>query len=316
MRPLEATEDFVLSFYVPSPVQESKPDASMDIQPVSNMEAGIRECMLVVSESEKILRQQRDGIVLTIPKDDQHVMVLSTGRCGTKSLEYLLHISNLTPYHEYWWTVEAPYRHEMQARIQSAKFDDLHCISIWCQTRAIEWLEASRSGKPLVALNHLDTIFAPAFASIHHKSRFVWLKRDPESVFKSFYGKDQWGNMQLRPLQFAFDPFRYADGGYDLIQAIAWYIRFTEVFIQSFKSVVGDRLMEVNSEDLFNRDRSVIKNLLDFIGAGVPVDRAVDHFIKPINEKAHRIIRTQEQMEEGIKIFHNSLNHLKETGYP
>lgn len=311
LRPPQATEDFVFSFYIPSSVRESLPEKGMVLPKLSHMESGIRACINAVDESIKIQREQNDGVILTIPKDDQHVMVLSTGRCGTMSLTHLLYDTNLTPYHEYWWVVEAPHRHEMQARIQSAYFNDLSCANAWVSTRAVEWMGASLSNKPLVALNHLDTIFAPVFAALHQKSRFVWLKRDAESVFKSFYGKGQWNSGQLKPIQFSFNPFRYADGGYDLIPALAWYVYFTEVFIQSFKTVVGDRLLEINSEDLFMCDRDTIGLFLDFIGSDVSVEHAIDHFKKPINEKSHRLWCDQNQIEEATQYFKSEMERIK-----
>ena len=43
-----------------------------------------------------------------ITEDREHVMVMSTGRCGTVSLYRLFVASNLTSHHTYWWHVSLP----------------------------------------------------------------------------------------------------------------------------------------------------------------------------------------------------------------
>jgi len=282
----------------------------MEMPLISNMIPGIQS---VISD----VRQSLEGgakIAATIPKDAPHSMFLSTGRCGTMSLMHLLRDSNLTPYHSYWWVVEAPYRHKMQAHIQSARSGCLDCAWMWASTRAVEWLGAIESNKPMVGLNHMDTIFAPVFAALHPLSKFVWVHRDPEDVFKSFYIKSQWGFEQLRPIRFAFDPFRYADGGYNLIPAIAWYVSFVEMFARSIKSVLGDRVLAIRSEDLFAQSKSKISEMLDFIGSSIPVEKAQKHFGSKINEKSNRVYRYCGGEE--IEIFRSALEKIKKTGLP
>lgn len=219
-----------------------------------------------------------------IKKHRQHVMVLSTGRCGTVSLHHLLRGSNLIPYHTFWWNLPASARINMSCQFASGDFRDAEIPETWLVCRAAEWLSGT-----MIGLNHLDTIFAPAFAAMHPKSKFVYITRDHVDVFKSFYGKNQWGNQQLRPVYYKFTPgFKWRRTEQALPQMIAWYLKFTEVFSRAFGRVMGSRFIEVQAEKLFSQDRDEIARLLDFIGSDIPLDMAVDHYGTKINEKAHK----------------------------
>ena len=144
----------------------------------------------------------------------------------------------------------------------------------------------------MVGLNHRDTIFAPVFAALHEKSKFLYLSREPDDLFKSFYGKQQFtGGPQLMPVHYAFDPeFRWAVDLRDLVSMIAWYIKFTQEFCRAMGRVMKDRFLEIRAEDLFRQDRETIERMLDFIGCSIPLERAVQHYGRKINEKAHKAV--------------------------
>lgn len=227
---------------------------------------------------------------LNIPEDIPHVMVLSTGRCGTVSLYRLLRETNVVPYHAYWWNVSLTTRWEMMCRLHAGE-PDRRASRDWLATRAAEWLGPAFQRRSMVGLNHTDTIFAPAFAALHPKSRFVWLKRNASDVRKSYVSKHQWlgrtGN-QLRPLRYSLDPFRWSLTGHSQDECIRWFIRFTDGFCAALRELLSDRVLMVEAEDLFNQKTDKIAELLDFIGADIPLERAVGHFGVKINEKAHK----------------------------
>ena len=177
----------------------------------------------------------------------------------------------------------------------------------WAATRAAEWLGA----KPMIGCNHFDTIFAPVFAAIHPKAKFIYLRRDPEAVFRSFYGKQQWGNdNQLTPLLYAIeddDSFTYWLRGMSEIDKIAWYLRFTEIFSRAFGTVLGERFIEISADKLFARDQNEIKRLLEFSNGGIPLTRASKHFAVKINEKAHRVSQVS---DADIELFRQAVRVL------
>ncbi len=221
----------------------------------------------------------------------RHIMVLSTGRCGTVSLFRLFQDSNLEPYHSYWFMLHPYRRWEFMCR-QSAGVHDKPTDNVgpdeeWVSARRAEWL----GEKPMIGLNHSDTVFAPVFAAIHPKSRFVYLRRDPEAVFGSFVRKGQWGggNNHFRPVLYSLgENYSFSLPEVDDTNGTRWHLDYTEAFCRTFGRVMGDRFLEISADRLFGQDREEIAKLLEFTGSDIDLDRAVEHFGTKINEKAHR----------------------------
>jgi len=238
-----------------------------------------------------------------ITKELPHVMVMSTGRCGSVSLYRLFEQSNFIPYHAYFFQPNASSRFEMMCRLTEDKgqYDELGME--WTKTRAAEWIGCNSQNRPMMALNHLDTIYAPIFAAIHSKSKFIYLRRDPVKIFESFYTKEQWGPNQLCPLFYKYEPFRYLRTRYDRPAILAWYIRFTEIFSRAMGEVLGDRFIEISSDKLFDQDPREVSRLLEFTCADMALKTAVDHFGMKYNEKAHKITMTPQQIENGAEAF-------------
>jgi len=220
--------------------------------------------------------------------DRQHVMFLSTGRCGTVSLFRLFQDSNLEPYHTYWF-MQHPYRRwEYLCRLFSGVRGGNMPDREWADSRRAEWL----GEKPMIGLNHSDTAYAPVFAATHPNSRFVYLRRDPDAVFNSFTRKGQWrgGANHFRPVMYDFDgEYRFSLPDVDEDDGIRWHINYTEAFCRTFGRVMGDRFIEISADKLFSQDREEIAKLLEFVGSDIDIDNAVDHFGTKINEKAHKI---------------------------
>jgi hypothetical protein len=230
--------------------------------------------------------------------DSPHVMVMSTGRCGTVSLWHLFNKSNLSPHHSYWWQVHWTTLWWMLAGL--SKGDGWKVpASQWAQTRAAEWLGA----KPMLGCSHLDTIFAPVFAAIHPSARFVYLKRDPESIFRSFYAKNQWSYMQIAPIAYRLsqDGFQYRQSDLEVVENIAWFIAFTDTFVRAFGSLMGGRFIEISSDKLFAQDKSEIAKLLEFTGSDIPLEKATEHFATKINEKASKVAHDSDEAIEQFR---------------
>jgi hypothetical protein len=304
------TETDVLSFQLRDTVNENH-DAYGLIKPRITPE--VIETSIARTINEFQPGYHRDNI----RKDLPHVMVLSTGRCGTVSLFRLFEQSRLLAYHTYWYHVSRAARFDMLCRMLTGELGDQWAMQEWCQTRAAEWLGAVNVGRPMVGLNHGDTIFAPVFAAVHPQSKFVYLRRNPEEVFVSFFDKDQWGtgNIQLQPLLCAFDPdFSYRRCGYDVPTNLAWYLYFTDAFCRCFGRVLNDRFIEIDANKLFAQDRGEIERLITFTSSELDLDDAVEHFAVKINQKADRGHHTEHEIAAAFDVYNTALAKIKETG--
>jgi hypothetical protein len=195
------------------------------------------------------------------------------------------------------------------------KFDLLKPVEHFFDARSSEWLGAINENRPMIDCLHLDTIFAPAFAAVHPKSKFVFLRRNPEDVFISFYDKRQWNPHQFGPVFYNFDPdYRWRHAGYDLTPLHAWYIYFTEVFCEAFGRVMGDRFIEISAEKLFQKDEKEISTLLAFTGCDLPLERAKSHFGVKYNEKIDKSTLTEEGKNLVKEVFKDVYRHLQEHG--
>jgi hypothetical protein len=221
-----------------------------------------------------------------------HTMVMSTGRCGTVGLFRMLELSEeVQPHHAYWFNVSTFDQWEMMCRLISGEFagqkaEDLY--HRWMATRAAEWL----SDKPGVFCSHPDTIFAPIFAALHPKSKFILLWRDEDEVVKSFMTKSQYIDGQLRPMRYSFDPEFKIDlePWNDAEKMCRWYCRFTNAFGLAMGGMVGnDRFMTVKSDGLWSgRD---VEEVLNFVGSKQDLGEAKGRIRIRWNEKAHKVVQ-------------------------
>jgi len=239
-----------------------------------------------------------------------HVLFVSTGRCGTRSVQKLLQPSNVIPFHDYWWMLPLQTRWEQQCRLMNGDFDQIGGEE-WCQTRAAEWLGSMFRGKQMVGLNHTDSIFAAIFAAVHSKSKIIYLHRDPVKIFRSFWQKAQWNDYQLRPLYYNFGPdFQWKRTSHNMVECIAWYIKFTNIFASALKDVLGDRVTEISADKLFCRNEEEIARMLDFIGSDIPVEKAIKHFSRKVNEKPDKVVRTDEETDNAVTYFHAAFSNI------
>lgn len=241
--------------------------------------------------------------------DIPHVQVLSTGRCGTMGLFHLLETAQYLPYHGYFINVAHQYRYDMAYRLMSGHLDNDGAAQMWCKCRAAEWIGAENLGRPMAMLNHYDTVFAPTLAALHPQAKFMYLRRDPVKVFESFFSKGQWSEQQISPIYYTFDPeFRWRHMRYDTPRAIAWYLRWTESFCAAFSDVRP--LASFSSDLLFAGDRTETARLIDFLDLDMTVERVIQHYRTPYNEKRHKIDMTSGQIEAAKEAFVDTYTEL------
>jgi hypothetical protein len=242
-----------------------------------------------------------------------HTLVMSTGRCGTMSLYRLLQRTQYIPQHQFLINSSLTHRLEQMCRYIAGEYGDCAVADFWMKTRAAEWLGPMLQGRPMAAIGHHDTIWAPVFSCLHPRGKIIYLRRNPRDVFKSMYSKGQWGEYQLRPIFFRFDGevFSWKDQNLDIIEQIVWYMKFTEVFSRALGRIIGRRWIEIDADKLFAQNEVEIKRLRDFLELDLPFHEVKGHFDTVHNRKAHKITPSTAHLhsggnmnvEEGMKVF-------------
>jgi len=232
-------------------------------------------------------RPPRMHLLDNTTEEQPHLMVLSTGRCGTISLAKLLEQTQYLTYHNCVFTAAASTKFEFMAKLADENYDVDNAEQGWAATRAAEWIGAVKLGRPAAFVGHPDTIFAPIFAKLHPQSKFIYLHRDPVKIFESFYTKNQWNDSQLQPIHYAF-PWRWRRDYRSLPESLAWYIKFTETFSRAFGAVMGDRFIEISADKLFALDCDEMWELEVFAGLRMPSYEVHAHFKQPHNAKTHK----------------------------
>ena len=246
-------------------------------------------------------------LTFNIKKELPHLMVLSTGRCGTISLARLLNRSQYLTYHSCLINPSSVTRHRMMAQVVSGNQEVTNPEWTWASCRSAEWIGAINEDRPLALVSHQDTVFAPCFAKIHPLSKFIYLRRDPVKVFESFYTKKQWSLRQIQPIYYKF-PFQWHVNQMDHPATLAWYIKFTEDYSRGFGEVMGDRFIEISSDKLFDLDPTEIRKLMDFAEIDLPYQSVADHFRQKHNEKIHK--RDDTNLEAGREAFLKAYDSL------
>jgi len=251
-----------------------------------------------------------------IQKMEPHLLVMSTGRCGTMGLFNLLQQSQYLTHHQFFYNISHVGRLEQMCQHIEGEYKNTAVSTFWLRTRAAEWLSAVHQDRPIAMVGHHDTIFAPAFAMLHPLSRIIFLRRNPRDVFRSMYAKNQWGDRQLRPVFYRFGgdqpgEWKWKDQNRDIIDQIAWYLKFTDAFSRALGRVMGGRWIEIDADKCFQQDVDEITKMRDFAEIDIPLDDMVDHYGTPYNRKSHKIVASTAHLhkgwninvEEGMKVF-------------
>ncbi len=253
----------------------------------------------------------RSELTLNLFREMPHVMVMSTGRCGTVSLHRLFDAYGLA-YHVFPFNLPACMHYDMLCRLVDNRWDTFLSPSFWAKTRMAEWIGAAINESPMVSTSHRETVFAPVMAALHPKSKFLYLRRNEEDTFLSFYMKGQWSKSQIGPILYDYDlmngHFRWRPAIWDMSEEIAWNLKFTEVFCRAFGELMGDRFLEISSDALFAQDLDEIKKLIDFVGIDIPFKEAVDHFKTRHNSKAHKVIVSDRMIANALNALDRPLN--------
>jgi len=289
--PVDPTEDDVFGTEAAPEIEESENTEDMQLSEIS-----LNQLTKRLGEYKPFLGDHHLHN-LEYAEPQPHLLVMSTGRCGTVSLYHLLKKTNYVPYHSFPFNSCYIDRLEQMCRYISGNYSDPSAERLWMKTRAAEWMGAALQGRPMASVTHESTIWAPVFAALHPKSKFIYLRRNPRDVFASMYGKNQFGPRQLVPVHFKF-PWAYKNQELSLPDQIMWYLNFTEKFCRAFgRTLPRDRFLEVSADELFDGDIPYAFEELLLENSDLSPADIWRHFDTPINEKKHKAIKVEEAYE-------------------
>jgi len=297
VRPLSPTEDTVLALQMLPDKTEGIDAYGMDTPKIdlNGMKGAIRNCNYDPG--------YHGENVTGLP----HTMILSAGRSGTVSLYHLLERTQYLPYHTFFFQPSPEHRLEMACRLMGDNFDNSFVMDSWVKLRAAEWIGCENLNRPIAMLNHMDLVFAPVFAKIHENARFVYLYRDPEDLFLSFYSKNQWNTNQINSANYKFNPeFEWRYMQKDVPAAIAFHVRFTEVFCAAMDEVMPDRFNYLSADRLFNGDELETIHHREILSLELSKEEIMDHYKIPYNKKLHKVAVADDEVQPALESFRNA----------
>ncbi len=233
--------------------------------------------------------------------------VLSTGRCGTRALHYFLErAQEVKSYHRgQTLIIGFTERNEMLYRLLLGALDPgfvRAAASRFFAYNLNDMTYCLRSRKQYCITIHGHTIFAPLAARLFPDSQFIYLRRNPIDVLRSYVSKDQYRN-QLEPRYVdswfldsdrKYVPyrnnFRSFPAAWPLYKKVIWYIHVTNSFARAFTDNIGPaRAATIESERLFAGDADVYRLLRERLAlSDVSLEQYREHFAAPVNAKSHR----------------------------
>jgi|GEM_PF-1230130 len=243
------------------------------------------------------------------PEAGDPVQVLSTGRCGTRALYYLLRpMETVLPFHSAQFATIAADRNHLLYRLLTGTLDRDAVAEIaltYLQTRTAELIHAYARGRTPILVTHWDTIFGAVNAELFPEMRFLYLHRAPGPVFKSIFGKNQWQNSQLMHL--VYDR-TFPDGDFvcriqqdlSMEQRVSWYLHVTRVLARGLLAdLEPGRGRELASEKMFAASDEAFETLADLI-PGWAMDKAAfaAHFGQRRNAKEDLLQVDEDELED------------------
>ncbi|XOF35364.1 MAG: sulfotransferase [Candidatus Electrothrix sp. YB6] len=207
-----------------------------------------------------------------IPTEElQPVFVLSTGRCGTKTLAALADLlPDVNSHHEPDpKLLEASYLYFMQLcpEVSEDFWQGLLAVS---RDELIR--QAARKDKLYFETNNRLALLCNLLAARYPKAKFIHLVRHPYDFVRSgmrrnYYNDHQWDFVRITPLP--DDPAAAAWKTGSQLEKCAWLWTATNAHIDDFfHSIPDDRRLFMRSENIFNNAGDSVQKVLSFIADG------------------------------------------------
>jgi hypothetical protein len=217
--------------------------------------------------------------------DDAHpfVLVLSTGRVGTRTLAALLALArNVLAFHE-----PLPRLYGL-SQLARGGWDNEAAQPILMEAFRVARGEALERalllGRGYVETSPHGTFLAPAVARVIPEARFIHLVRDPGSVIRSgmrrgWFAGNPYDSTRITPRHTRATNIDWA--GASQFQKIAWLWTETNRWILEFTaSLPAHRRTRIRAEEIFNGDPVAIKAAFDMVSSQVPPRAAIERILR------------------------------------
>lgn len=257
------------------------------------------------------------------------VLVLSTGRAGTRSLNALLEKSDRhAPFHFFSFHKEAGDMNRLFYSLLRGHTDPENLrphFERFLHDRLVELCWCAARGRVPVIVNHFELVHLPFYLALFSNLKIAHIHRDPAKTLISHAYKQQFRYQQIRPLlsreAAERDLFQYfGPPGMSLEKAVVWFMAATEMSASAAHSVVGDeRYLDIDMDRVFGRDsESLVRIVGAFPDPAFTPDVLHQHFAEKINEKAHYTVAEKYRDPDRARdIYETNMAVLKEHGrYP
>jgi len=235
------------------------------------------------------------------PEDIRCLWVLSTGRCGTQTLDGILSACpGMISFHE-----PMPRLHSYQSMALHDPKPDLLRELVHASRIDITSF-AHRMGKVYAECQHRWTYYAPFVKEVFLKAKFIWLMRDMDEFVRSAI---QWHWYDLEQDKYITNRVLPADDCEDQGKLLAWYWCRTNEFIRDFVNTLPADdwafldFKQIKEHNLY----SLLKPIYE-LGFDQPHGWLVE---KILNEKRNRGKR--EQIEKGWGDFDDRAKRIYES---
>lgn len=250
------------------------------------------------------------------------VFVLSTGRCGTKTMSALAGlISDVDSHHEPNPTLlDASYLYFMQLCPEAPN-------EFWQQLLGANRDElirqAAHSGKIYFETNNRMALLCDLLVKYYSRAKFIHLVRHPcdfvrSGMRRNYYNNHPWDFVRMIPQQ--DDPAFVRWKESSQLEKCAWLWAKTNSHIDmALENVPEERKLFVRSEDIFNNLGNTVQNVLSFITKRHQTDqKKIEKVLgMKLNQQTHGIYPTWENwpLEEAQIVQHHCGELVKQYGY-
>ena len=205
------------------------------------------------------------------PQDMNTVFVLSTGRCGTKTLTWLMdtHTSVSSHHEPHPQLIEISYLYFMHLCPEiSHRF--WQSLLEWNRDSLIE--SAWDSERVYFESNNRLALIADLMASRYEKAKFIHLVRHPyrfvhSAMRRKYYHSHVWDFTRIHPRP--GEPYADLWDKLSNVEKCAWLWMQTNTNIQNIlETLPQERKLFVQSEKIFSGDTETIRSLFQFVSGG------------------------------------------------
>lgn len=233
--------------------------------------------------SRQLLLQSLSGRLTHITDDlplQPPLFVLSTGRCGTKTLAALLRLTPaVNAFHE-----PLPDLYRLSRRVYHSSAPDMELLAEALRlARSNLWQATNLAGKRYVETASYGTFLMPAILRLIPRARFLHLTRAPDSFVLSavrtgFYSGQSVVHTLISPLVGTLPAADWESR--DPFAKCTWYWQEVNAFASDFiRSLPPDQGLHLRCEDVFRADPEALRQLYALVDSEPPSRRRIERVL-------------------------------------